>query len=57
MSETNSKQKFEEALSLLNEAAKEKKEDIQRLLSDRYSHISLLRETYVARGADWESGK
>lgn len=39
MSEVNSKQKFEEALSLLNEAAKEKKEDIQRLLSDRYSHI------------------
>ena len=39
MSDTDSKQKFEEALSLLNEAAKEKKEDIQRLLSDRYSHI------------------
>ena len=39
MSDTNSKQKFEEALSLLNDAAKEKKEDIQRLLSDKYSHI------------------
>lgn len=39
MSETNSRQKFEEALSLLNDAAKEKREDIQRLLSDKYSHI------------------
>lgn len=39
MSETNSRQKFEDALHLLNEAAKEKKEDIQELLSERYSHI------------------
>ncbi len=39
MSETNSRQKFEEALSLLNEAAKEKREDIQKLMSGKYSHI------------------
>ena len=36
---TNSNKKFEEALHLLNEAAKEKKEEIQNLLGDKYSHI------------------
>ncbi len=36
---SNSNKKFEEALHLLNEAAKEKKEDIQNLLGDKYSHI------------------
>ena len=36
---TNSNRKFEEALHLLNEAAKEKKEEIQNLLGDKYSHI------------------
>jgi ElaB/YqjD/DUF883 family membrane-anchored ribosome-binding protein len=35
----NSNKKFEEALQLLNEAAREKKEEIQSLLGDKYSHI------------------
>ena len=35
---TNNK-KFEEALHLLNEAAKEKKDEISRLLSDRFNHL------------------
>ena len=36
---TNSNKKFEEALNLLNEAAKEKKDEIQGLLGDKYNHI------------------
>ncbi|OIO38744.1 MAG: DUF883 domain-containing protein [Candidatus Omnitrophica bacterium CG07_land_8_20_14_0_80_50_8] len=36
---TNGNKKFEEALQLLNEAAKEKKDEIQGLLGDKYSHI------------------
>ena len=36
----NSNKKFEEALHLLNEAAKDKKEELQRLFSEKYSHIS-----------------
>ena len=36
---TNSNKKFEEALHLLNEAAKEKKDEIQGLLGEKYSHI------------------
>ncbi len=36
---SNSNKKFEEALQLLNEAAKEKKNEIQGLLGDKYSHI------------------
>ena len=39
MSENNSTKKFEDALQLLNEAAKEKKQEIQDLLGDKYSHI------------------
>ena len=35
----NSNKKFEEALQLLNEAAREKKEEIQDLLGDKYAHI------------------
>ena len=35
----NGNKKFEEALHLLNEAAKEKKEDVVKLLSEKYSHI------------------
>lgn len=34
-----STKKFEEALQLLNEAAKEKKDEIQNLLGDKYSDI------------------
>ena len=36
---SNSTKKFEDALHLLNEAAKEKKQEIQGLLGDKYSHI------------------
>ena len=36
---SNSNKKFEEALQLLNDAAKEKKEEIQGLLTDKYRHI------------------
>lgn len=35
----NSTKKFEEALHLLNEAAREKKDEIQNLLGDKYTHI------------------
>ena len=31
--------KFEEALQLLNEAAREKKDEIARLLTDRFDHL------------------
>ena len=37
--DANSNKRFEEALQLLNEAAKEKKDEIQRLISDKYSYI------------------
>ena len=37
--EVSSNKKFEEALHLLNEAAKEKKDEIQGLLGDKYEHI------------------
>ena len=38
--ETNSSnKKFEEAFQLLNEAAREKKQEIQQLFGDKYSHI------------------
>ncbi len=36
---TDSTKKFEEALHLLNEAAKDKKDEIQNLLNDKYSDI------------------
>ena len=41
MSETtfNSNRKIDEALQLLNEAAKEKKEELRNLLSEKYSSI------------------
>ncbi len=35
----NSHKKFEEALQLLNEAAREKKQEIQQLFGDKYSVI------------------
>ena len=38
----NSTKKFEEALHLLNEAARDKKDEIQNLLGDKYSDISQL---------------
>src|SRR3990167_1586834 len=39
-SENHSKSKFEEALELLNEAAREKKEEIESLIADKYEHLS-----------------
>lgn len=43
---SNSGKKFEEALQLLNEAAREKKDELQGLFSDKYSHIKdFLNET------------
>ena len=35
----SSNKKFEEALHLLNEAAREKKQEIQQLFGDKYTHI------------------
>ncbi len=37
--DNTSSKKFEEALQLLNDAAKEKKDEIQNLLSDKYTDI------------------
>ena len=45
----NSSKKFEEALQLLNEAAKEKKEEIQNLLGDKYSDIRRIIEQQASR--------
>lgn len=36
---TNSTRKFEEALTLLNEAARDKKQEIQDLMSNKFDHI------------------
>lgn len=47
--DNGSNRKFEEALELLNEAAKEKKEEIQNLLSDKYSDIRRILEQTAAR--------
>ena len=45
----NSSKKFEEALELLNEAAKEKKDEIQNLLGDKYTDIRHLLEQTAAK--------
>ena len=39
VNENQANKKFEEALSLLNEAAKDKKEEIQGLLKNKYTDI------------------
>ena len=39
MAELSSNRKIEEALSLLNEAARDKKEEFGRILTDKYEHI------------------
>lgn len=39
MENNHNTKKFEEALHLLNEAAREKKEEIQNLMNDRYTEI------------------
>jgi ElaB/YqjD/DUF883 family membrane-anchored ribosome-binding protein len=43
-----SNKKFEEALNLLNEAARDKKDEIQRLISDKYSNIKDMFEETVS---------
>ena len=45
----SSNKKFEEALHLLNEAAKEKKEEIQNLLGDKYSDIRRIIENQALK--------
>ena len=55
---SNSNRKFQEALELLNEAAKEKKEEIQNLVGNRYSHIKeALQGATADRLADLEDFK
>lgn len=49
---TNSSKKFEEALQLLNEAAREKKDEIQKLLGDKYGHIRSVIEDAASEGKD-----
>ena len=44
-----SNKKFEEALQLLNEAAKEKKEEIQNLLGDKYTDIRRVIEQQASK--------
>ena len=45
----NSTKKFEEALHLLNEAAREKKDEIQNLLSDKYVDIRRVIEQQTSK--------
>ena len=47
----SSNKKFEEALQLLNEAAREKKQEIQQLFGDKYTHIrQAIQETAAVQG-------
>lgn len=50
MENNHSSKKFEEALHLLNEAAREKKEEIQNLLNDRYTQIRDVVEDAAKKG-------
>ena len=45
----SSSKKFEEALQLLNEAAREKKEEIQGLLGDKYTDIRRVIEQQASK--------
>jgi ElaB/YqjD/DUF883 family membrane-anchored ribosome-binding protein len=45
-----SMKKFEEALQLLNDAAREKKEEIQSLIGDKYAHIREVVEDATKKG-------
>ncbi len=47
---SNSNKKFEEALQLLNDAAKEKKDEIQNLLGDKYTDIRKVIEQAASKG-------
>ena len=50
----NSNKKFEEALHLLNEAARDKKTEIQSLLGNKYTHIrETIQEVAADRTADF----
>jgi len=54
----NSNKKFEEALHLLNEAAKEKKEEIQNLLTDKYQHIQdVMQQVAFKNRENWEHAR
>lgn len=51
----NSNKKFEEALQLLNEAARDKKTEIQNLLGNKYQHIrETIQEAAADRAADFK---
>ena len=50
MENNNSTKKFEEALHLLNEAAREKRDEIQSLVTDRYSQIRDVLEDAAKKG-------
>ena len=50
MENNHSTKKFEEALHLLNEAAREKKEEIQSLINDRYTQIRDVVEEAARKG-------
>ncbi len=52
MSNDSSAKKFEEALSLLNEAAKDKKEEIQNLITNKYSNFREAVEEMTDRNLD-----
>ena len=55
---SNSNKKFEEALQLLNEAAKDKKNEIQGLLGEKYSHIkSAIQEVTSGKSAEFNRMK
>ena len=47
---SHSTKKFEEALQLLNEAAREKKEEIQSLIGDKYSQLRDVLEDSAKKG-------
>ena len=47
-----SNKKFEEALQLLNEAAREKKQEIQQLFGDKYTHIRQAIQDVAAEQGD-----
>ena len=48
--ENNNTKKFEDALNLLNEAAREKKDEIQNLIGEKYTHIRGVLEDTAAKG-------
>src|SRR3989338_6504165 len=52
MDSANSNKKFEEALQLLNQAAREKKQEIQQLFGDKYTHIRQAVQDAAAQSGD-----